>query len=78
MEKKGVLLKNEVEVSRLISDFYYKLPLSFDYEGESHDGWEFVYVENGRVRIGVGEESYILKKGEMVRSEEHTSELQSR
>lgn len=63
---KGVILTSEIEVTRLVSDFYYEFPEDFDYAGESHPGWEFVYVEKGRVSVGADNATYILKKGEMV------------
>lgn len=65
-EQKGIALKNEIEVNRLISDFYYEFPENFDYSGESHSGWEFVYVDKGRVSVGADNATYLLKKGEMV------------
>ena len=63
---KGISLLNEIEVKGLISDFYYELPSDFDYSGESHSGWEFVYVESGKVSVNADDETYIVKKGEMV------------
>ena len=44
---KGSVLTDKISVSRLISDFYYEFPEDFAYSGESHSGWEFVYVEKG-------------------------------
>ncbi len=66
MSKKGVLLSEELTVQRLISAFYYELPETFGYDGEAHPGWEFVYVEQGRVKVQAGDDTYILKSGEMV------------
>ena len=65
-DNKGVPLKSELGVTRLISDFYYELPEDFAYSGESHSGWEFVYVDKGKVSVGADNTTYILKKGEMV------------
>ncbi len=62
----GIPLTSKIEVTSLISDFSYTFDMNFDYEGESHSGWEFVFVESGRVRIGADDNTYILKKGEMV------------
>lgn len=64
--RKGIPLKSELGVTRLISDFYYELPEDFDYAGESHPGWEFVYVEKGKVSVSADDATYILKNGEMV------------
>ncbi len=66
MSKNGVPLSEELTVERLISAFYYQLPESFQYDGEAHPGWEFVYVEQGRVKVQAGKDTYILKNGEMV------------
>ena len=63
---KGISLLNEIEVKGLISDFYYELPRDFDYSGESHSGWEFVYVECGKVSVRADDATYIIKKGELV------------
>lgn len=63
---RGILLKSELGVTRLISDFYYELPEDFDYSGESHPGWEFVYVDKGKVSVSADNATYILKKGELV------------
>lgn len=63
---KGISLKSELGVTRLISDFHYELPEDFDYSGESHPGWEFVYVDKGKVRVSADNATYILKKGELV------------
>ena len=63
---KGIPLKSELGVTRLISDFYYELPEDFDYQGERHTGWEFVYVDKGKVSVSADDATYILKKGEMV------------
>ncbi len=64
--EKGITLSKTLEVTRLISDFYYELPENFDYSGERHAGWEFVYVESGKCLVGVEGSNCIVKKGEMV------------
>lgn len=62
---RGFTLKEPIRVDRLMSDFYYEFPDDFHYEGERHSGWEFVYVESGKVSIGADHATYLLKKGEM-------------
>ena len=65
-EFKGTILTDKISVNALISDFYYEFPEDFSYSGESHSGWEFVYVESGKVSVVADNATYILKKGEMV------------
>ena len=63
---KGLALCENINVSKVISDFYYEIPEDFSYGGEKHAGWEFVFVEGGKVRAGADNATYILKRGEMV------------
>jgi AraC-like DNA-binding protein len=44
---------------------YYKFSKNFVYEGESHDFWEFVYIDKGELIITAGSVQYLLKAGEL-------------
>ncbi len=66
MDKKGVALSQVLSVNRVISAFYHRFSPGFYYDGEQHPGWEFVYVESGQARAKAGDQTYILKSGEMV------------
>ncbi len=63
---KGIILTNEVEVERLISCFYHEMDENFEFLGEQHSGWEFVYVNSGNISVEADNYTYILKKGELV------------
>ncbi len=67
----GIPLSEEITVTRLISAFYHDFAEDFDYGGESHPGWEFVYVEKGRLTISADDMTYVLKSGEMVCHKPH-------
>lgn len=62
----GVQLSTEINVNRIMSAFFYDIPENFDYAGERHQGWEFVYVEKGKISVQADDSKYILKSGEMV------------
>ena len=62
----GIELKEKITVTRLKSAFYFDIPKDFGYDGERHSGWEFVYVERGKVSAIADDARYILKSGEMV------------
>ncbi len=64
--ERGIALSSSIRIRRLISAFYYDISPDFDYPGEEHSGWEFVYVEQGRIRVRADKDAYILKSGEMV------------
>ncbi|MBP3627579.1 MAG: helix-turn-helix domain-containing protein [Clostridia bacterium] len=62
----GIILRNKIEVTRLISASSGELNEVSEYVGESHAGWEFIYVYSGNICVGADNFTYILKKGEMV------------
>ena len=62
----GTALSSSLHIHHLTSAFYYRLDADFDYPGEAHSGWEFVYVEQGSIRVRANDAAYILKSGEMV------------
>ncbi len=62
----GISLARDICVTGLVSAFHTHLPADFRFAGESHEAWEFVYVESGRVKARADHKSYILKKGELV------------
>lgn len=55
-----------IDVTAIVSAFHYLFPPDFRYDGEQHEGWEFVYVESGQIRVRADEATYLLKSGEMV------------
>ncbi|MBQ4065084.1 MAG: AraC family transcriptional regulator [Clostridia bacterium] len=62
----GITLSRSIRVTGLVSAFHAHLPADFHYDGESHDAWEFVFIERGSVKARADHKSYILKKGELV------------
>ena len=62
----GTRLCSSLHIHHLTSAFYCRLDADFDYPGEAHTGWEFVYVEQGSIRVRANDAAYILKSGEMV------------
>lgn len=65
MEYARISLEPVFDVKFLMNISYYKLASGFLTLGESHDFWELVYVDRGSVIITAGEDTYLLKAGEM-------------
>lgn len=61
----GYPLEKSLHIEELISLFDFKSPRDYRFDGESHDFWEFIYMDEGRVLITAGENQYVLKAGEM-------------
>jgi AraC-like DNA-binding protein len=61
-----LVFDNEFEVTGLVSAFHYEFPKDFYYDGEKHDGWEFVYAESGSLLIFAGSKKLILHTGQLI------------
>lgn len=66
MQYKPKTMKNSITVNEVYSLHYFKYCKRFDIEGESHDFWEFLYVDAGEVNAVAGDKTYHLKQGEAI------------
>ncbi len=64
--QRALKLSTEINVTHLSTAFHYHFDPKFSYDGEAHSGWEFVYVDQGCIKIQADDATYILKTGEMV------------
>lgn len=60
------VLKEELEIRKLITFYYKELPRHYDSPGEKHDFWELVYVDTGEIEIVTGSGTFRLRQGEIV------------
>lgn len=58
--------KKEIFVSRIVTVLYLENASDFVFGGESHDFWEFNYIDKGQMVVTVDGNEYLLKSGEMV------------
>ena len=59
-------VKNQIEITAFYSFFEERLPRLWNFEGESHDFWECVYVLGGDIFASGDGRVYNLKSGEMI------------
>ena len=59
-------LNSVISIPKIVTIHYYEFDEDFVFEGESHDFWEMVYVDKGKVEIRGGEETRILSQGEVI------------
>ncbi|MBR3934817.1 MAG: AraC family transcriptional regulator [Clostridia bacterium] len=59
-------IANLISINKIVSIHYYELNEQFCYDGESHNFWEMVYVDSGKVNINAGENEVSLKQGEVI------------
>lgn len=65
MSYTGVTLDELIQIKTLYSVHYFEYMSDFSFGGESHDFWEFIYVDKGEVGITADTAKHILKKGEI-------------
>ena len=52
-------------IDKLITIFYLEFSKNFEYEGESHDFWEMVYIDKGEMICTADKNRFVLKSGEL-------------
>ncbi|HBA02842.1 MAG TPA: AraC family transcriptional regulator [Clostridium sp.] len=59
-------LKKEIEITEIITIHYFEYLKGFVFHGESHDFWEFLYVDKGTVMVQAASEHYQLHAGDII------------
>lgn len=59
-------LAKELVIDSIVTIHYFEYPCDFIFHGESHDFWEFLYVDRGRICVQAGGESHTLGPGEVI------------
>jgi len=62
----GVQLREEFVIEQIFSIHYIEYLKDFSYPGETHDFWEFVYVDKGAIEALGGVRKYNLIKGDII------------
>lgn len=57
-------INTSINVNKIPTLFYSEFDKDFNFEGETHDFWELVYVDKGEIIIRASNEEVILKQGE--------------
>jgi len=59
-------LQKPFQLKSLVSLHYFEFAKNFISKGESHDFWEFVYVDQGEVEVMADLNGFLLKQGEII------------
>jgi len=65
-EYTGKHLKQEIIIDELMTVHYFEYNSDFYFPGETHDFWEFLYVDKGQVDVTAGSTNYVLRKGDII------------
>lgn len=59
-------LKKEISIEKIVTIHYFEYMKEFEFRGESHDFWEFLYVDQGTVIVWADSKEYQLKSGNII------------
>lgn len=59
-------LKNDILISDIVTIHYFEFSNNYKFNGESHDFWELVYIDNGELTVISESTEYKLKKGGLI------------
>lgn len=65
MSYTGISNQKNIHVDTIYSVHYFEYTNTFSFKGESHDFWELVYVDTGKINITAGSESFCLNRNEI-------------
>ena len=57
---------NTVNISKIITVHYYEFDKNFSFNGEYHDFWEMVYVDNGKIEVKSDDKTLVLGQEEII------------
>lgn len=61
-----ITLDKVLDIRQIVSIFYFEYAKDFVFQGESHDFWEFLYVDKGQAEVMSDTEGYKLEQGEII------------
>ena len=59
-------LEKDIAVDSIITIHYFEYMKDFIFHGESHDFWEFLYVDKGSVLVQAGDSKFRLNTGDII------------
>ena len=62
----GTELMDEIIIDKVYTIHYFEYAKGFAFEGESHDFWEFVYIDKGEATVTAGDATMMLPHGNII------------
>lgn len=59
-------LQQVIVIEKMITMYYFEFGRDFEFPGERHNFWEFLYVDRGEIVVVTDEGEYELKQGMMI------------
>lgn len=62
----GTELVDTIVIDKVFTIHYFEYAKGFSFVGESHDFWEFVYIDKGEATVTAGDEEMLLPHGNVI------------
>lgn len=59
-------LREELNISQIITIHYFEYTSTYRFLGESHDFWEFLCVDKGEVEVTADDKSFTMTRGQII------------
>jgi len=59
-------LEKPLEIRQIYTVHYFEYSSNYAFAGESHDFWEFLYVDKGSLHVTADQHSYDLSRGQLI------------
>lgn len=59
-------LPSMLNIEAVVTIHYFEYPKTFIFDGESHDFWEFLYIDKGEVSVFSNNQERTLKQGQII------------
>lgn len=59
-------LERPLEIKQIYTIHYFEYTNHYTFAGETHDFWEFLYVDKGEVRVVAGKQVHDLDRGQLI------------
>jgi len=66
MPFESLKLREEIQISEIITIHYFEYTSTYHFSGEAHDFWEFLCVDKGEVEVCADERKHTLKRGQII------------
>ncbi|WP_308636007.1 helix-turn-helix domain-containing protein [Paenibacillus silvisoli] len=59
-------LEQTIVIDQIITMFYFEFGKNYEFTGERHNFWEFLYVDRGEIEVMADDTRHVLKQGMMI------------
>lgn len=66
MSYENITLSQDLEIKEIVTVHYFEYLSTFSFPGETHNFWEFLYVDKGEVEVNADGKKFALEKNQII------------